>query len=75
MLFVANVDEGSDEVPPAIAEHAAAQGAEAVAVSARLEAELAELTAEDAAAMREDLGLAESGLRDRRPRRLLAAAT
>ena len=43
VLFVANVDEGSDEVPPAIAEHAAAVGAVAVAVSARLEAELAEL--------------------------------
>ena len=62
MLFVANVDEGSDEVPAAIAAHAAAQGAQAVAVSARLEAELSELADEDAAAMREDLGLAESGL-------------
>ncbi|MFZ0090443.1 MAG: redox-regulated ATPase YchF, partial [Solirubrobacteraceae bacterium] len=62
VLFVANVDEGSDEVPPEIAEHAAAVGAQAVAVSARLESELAELADEDAAAMREDLGLAESGL-------------
>jgi GTP-binding protein YchF len=62
VLFVANVDEGSTEVPEAIAAHAAAQGANAVAVSARLEAELGELGDEDAAAMREDLGLAESGL-------------
>ncbi len=62
VLFVANVDEGSDEVPAAIAEHAAAVGAQAVAVSARLEAELSELTDEDAAAMRDDLGLAESSL-------------
>jgi GTP-binding protein YchF len=62
VLFVANVDEGSGEVPAAIAEHAAAQGARAVAVSARLEAELGELSEEDAAAMREDLGLAESSL-------------
>ena len=62
VLFVANVDEGSGEVPAAIAAHAAAQGAQAVAVSARLEAELGELSDEDAAAMREDLGLAESGL-------------
>jgi GTP-binding protein YchF len=62
VLFVANVDEGEDEVPPAIAEHARAQGAEAVAVSARLEAELSELDDEDAAAMRADLGLTESGL-------------
>jgi GTP-binding protein YchF len=62
VLFVANVDEGSGEVPDPVAAHAAAQGALAVAVSARLEAELAELDDEDAAAMREDLGLTESGL-------------
>jgi GTP-binding protein YchF len=62
VLFVANVDEGSDEVPAAIAAHAEAQGARAVAVSARLEAELAELSGPDAAAMRDDLGLAESSL-------------
>jgi ribosome-binding ATPase len=63
VLFVANVDEGSDEAPPAIVEHARAQGALAVAVSARLEAELAELPQAEAVAMRADLGLAESGLR------------
>ena len=62
VLFVVNVDEGSDTVPEAIAEHAAAEGARAVAVSARLEAELGELADEDAAAMREDLGLSESSL-------------
>jgi GTP-binding protein YchF len=62
VLFVANVDEGDAEVPAAIAAYAAAQGAQAVAVSARLEKELGELEAEDAAAMREDLGLSESGL-------------
>jgi GTP-binding protein YchF len=62
VLFVANVDEGSDVVPAAIAEHAAAIGARAVAVSARLESELGELPDEDAVAMREDLGLAESSL-------------
>jgi len=62
VLFVANVDEGDTEVPPGLADHAHAQGARAVAVSARLEAELAELGAEEAAAMRADLGLAESGL-------------
>ena len=38
----------------------------------RLEAELSELDDEDAAAMREDLGVAESGLRPRRRRRVLA---
>ena len=62
VLFVVNVDEGSDVVPAAIADHAAAVGAGVVAVSARLEAELSELTDEEAAAMREDLGLSESSL-------------
>ena len=62
VLFVANVDEGADEVPEAIAAHAEAHGARAVAVSARIEAELSELDDEDAAAMRADMGLTESGL-------------
>ncbi len=62
VLFVANVDEGSDEVPAAVAEHAAAQGARAVAISSRIESELAELEDEDAAAMRAELGVSESGL-------------
>jgi ribosome-binding ATPase len=62
VLFVANVDEGSDEVPPEVADHAAAQGALAVAISSRIEAELSELEDEDAAAMRADLGLSETGL-------------
>jgi ribosome-binding ATPase len=55
VLFVANVDEGSEEVPAAIAAHAAAQGARAVAVSSRIESELAELEDEEAAAMRAEL--------------------
>ncbi len=62
VLFVANVDEGSDEVPAEIAAHAAEQGARGVAVSARIESELAELDDEDAAAMRAELGVSESGL-------------
>jgi ribosome-binding ATPase len=62
VLYVANVEEGEIEVPPEIAEYAAARGAAAVAVSARLEAELAELPAEEEAAMRAELGLSESGL-------------
>jgi|HigsolmetaAR202D_1030399.scaffolds.fasta_scaffold13179_4 hypothetical protein len=62
VLFVANVEEGEDEVPPEIAEHAAAMGAQAVAVCARLEAELSELDDEEAASMRAELGLVESGL-------------
>ena len=61
-LFVANVEEGSDEIPPALLEHAAAEDAAVVAVSARLESELESLEPDDAAAMRADLGLEESGL-------------
>ena len=60
VLFVANVDEGSDELPAEIADHAAAQGARGVAVSARIESELAELEDEDAAGMRAELSLSKS---------------
>ena len=62
VLFVANVDEGSDTVPAEVAAHAEAHGAKAVAVSSRIEAELCELDDAEAAAMREELGIAESGL-------------
>jgi ribosome-binding ATPase len=62
VLFVANVEEGSDHVPEQILEYARSHGAAAVSVAARLEAELAELDAPDAEAMRADLGIAESGL-------------
>lgn len=62
VLFVANVDEGDDDVPAQVAEHAATHGARAVAISSRLEAELSELDDEEAAAMRADLGVSESGL-------------
>ena len=62
VLFVVNVDEGSAEVPEALARHAAAEGALAIAVSSRLESELAELDDEEAAAMRAELGGGEAGL-------------
>jgi GTP-binding protein YchF len=62
VLFVANVDEGSEEVPTPIAEHAAAHGAGAVAVSSRIEAELSELDDEEATLMRAEMGVGESGL-------------
>jgi ribosome-binding ATPase len=62
VLFVANVDEGSTEVPAAVVAHAQSQGAAAVAVSARLEAELAELDDHEAASLRSELGISESGL-------------
>ena len=79
VLFVANVNEGAEDVPAEIAAHAAASGAVAVAVSARIESELAELDDEDAAAMRAELGVERvrfgacgaRGLRAAAPDRLL----
>jgi ribosome-binding ATPase YchF (GTP1/OBG family) len=59
---VANVDEGEDEPPPDLVEHARSAGDEAIALSAKIEAELAELDPDEASAMREELGLEESGL-------------
>jgi hypothetical protein len=50
------------EPPAALVEHAASRAARATAVSARLESELAELADDEAAAMREELGVHESGL-------------
>src|SRR3954451_3888865 len=63
VLYVANVGEGDPlEPPPEVEEHAAGREAAAVAVSARIEAELSELDDEEAAVMREELGAGESGL-------------
>jgi ribosome-binding ATPase len=62
ILYVANVDEGDAEVPEAVAAHAAAVGAGAVAVSARIEGELAELDPTEAEEMRESYGVEGSGL-------------
>jgi ribosome-binding ATPase len=62
VLYVANIDEGDDAVPGVVADHAAAVGAAAVAISSRIEAELSELDEEEAAAMREELGIGETGL-------------
>jgi GTP-binding protein YchF len=62
VLLVANVDEGTEEVPAALAEHARAMGAGVVAVSARIEAELAALDPDEAEAMRAELGTGEPGL-------------
>jgi ribosome-binding ATPase len=62
MLYVANIDEGDDAVPAVVADHAAAVGAAAVAISSRIEAELSELDDDEAAAMREELGIGETGL-------------
>ena len=46
VLYVANVDEGEDEPPPALAEHAHESGDQAIALSAKIESELVELDAE-----------------------------
>jgi GTP-binding protein YchF len=62
VLYVANVDEGVTEVPDSVAAHAAGTGATSVAISARIEAELAEMDPAEAAEMREELGISESGL-------------
>jgi hypothetical protein len=62
VLYVVNVGEGDEAIPASVAGHAAATGAVVVAVSARIEQELGELPAEEAEAMREDLGAGESGL-------------
>ncbi|MGH2834015.1 MAG: redox-regulated ATPase YchF [Solirubrobacteraceae bacterium] len=62
VLFVANIDEGTDQIPQEIAAYAAQQGAGAVSVSARIESELVELEEQEAALMRAELGVSESGL-------------
>jgi hypothetical protein len=74
VLYVVNVAEGDtlaasggggtgeESIPEAVTTHAAQTGAVVVAVSARIEAELAELPEDESAAMREDLGAGESGL-------------
>jgi len=62
VLYLANVGEGETEVPESVAQHADRAGARAVGVSARIEAELSELDDEESGAMREELGVPESGL-------------
>jgi ribosome-binding ATPase len=63
VLYVANVDEGSDEIPASVAAHAAGAGAAAVAVSARIESDLAEIAdPSEADELRAELGVTESGL-------------
>jgi GTP-binding protein YchF len=62
VLYVANIDEGETEPPPELVEHARRRDAACIAVSARIEAELAELPADEAAELRAELGLPEPGL-------------
>ena len=58
VLYVANLAEGQPLDPPAPLR----ERGPVVAISARLESELAELDEDEAAGMREELGLTESGL-------------
>jgi GTP-binding protein YchF len=62
VVYVVNVDEGTIEVPEPVAARAREAGAAAIAISARIEAELAELDPGEAEEMRRDLGLSEPGL-------------
>jgi ribosome-binding ATPase len=62
VLYVANVDEGEGEPAAELAAHARRHDAGCIAVSARIEAELAELPAAEAIELRSELGLSESGL-------------
>jgi GTP-binding protein YchF len=63
MLYVANVSEGVESPPADLVEHARRAEAGIVAISARVEAELGELDdAAEAAELRAELGLGDSGL-------------
>ena len=65
VMYIANVDESGFENNPhldAVNAHAAAEGAEVVAICAAIEAEIAVLDDEDKAVFLEDLGFDEPGL-------------
>ena len=66
MLYVCNVDEGDaasgNALSQRVFEKAAAEGAQAVVISAAIEAEIATLAAEEREAFLSDLGLHETGL-------------
>jgi ribosome-binding ATPase len=64
-LYIANVKEGGFENNPhleAMERHAASEGAPVVAVCAAIEAEIADMSAEDKSVFLEDLGMSEPGL-------------
>ncbi len=66
VLYVCNVDEGSaedgNEYSHRVAEKARREGAVAVVISAKIEAELAQLAADERQAYLDSLGLTEPGL-------------
>jgi len=63
VLYVANVDEtGSQEQVAIVEKIAAAEGAKVVKISSKLEAEIAELSDEDAKTFMAEMGIKESAL-------------
>src|SRR6201995_451230 len=66
VLYVCNVEEGSaatgNDFSRAVAEHAKKEGAVAVAISAKIESEIATLSREERAEFLDTLGLEEAGL-------------
>ncbi|MEM6728121.1 MAG: redox-regulated ATPase YchF [Pseudomonadota bacterium] len=66
VLYVCNVDEGSasegNEFSARVAQMAAAQGAGHVVISARIEEEISQLEADEAAEFLAEMGLEEAGL-------------
>ncbi|MDR3589240.1 MAG: redox-regulated ATPase YchF [Negativicutes bacterium] len=68
ILYVANINENDAADPESskyvqmVRQYAAQDGAEAIAISAKIEAEIAELSDEEARAFLDDMGIAESGL-------------
>jgi GTP-binding protein YchF len=68
ILYVANIDEAAAADPEAspyvqaVKGYAAKDGAEAIAICAKLEAEIAELSEEEAATFLAEMGLSEPGL-------------
>ena len=66
VLYVCNVEEGAaatgNKFSDAVAEHASKEGAVAVAISAKIESEIATLSREERAEFLDTLGLEEAGL-------------
>ena len=66
VLYVCNVEEASaaagNSLSTKVAERAKAEGAASVVISAKIEEELAQMPAEDAALFLEEMGLHEAGL-------------
>lgn len=67
IIYIANIDEGDigsedNEMVSEVREHAAGENARVVTISAKIEADIAELDEEEAGLFLEEMGLKESGL-------------